>query len=161
MVIKKKLVLVQPKKENWLQFNDSKVLEFDTETIPKESFGGNYEGYSFENIQNAYLLIYERKKKTPKRIILQEEEIEKIKKENKSDLIIINKDNRSGINKKYDLRRINNNEIKEDYLYQKIFYDEEKEEYFKYIPFYNIPKYAPRKVYNEIMKENDTKPDNT
>ena len=60
------------------------------------------------------------------------------------------------MNKKYDLSRINNKDIKEEDLYQKIFYDKEKEEYYKYIPFYNIPKYAPRKTYNEIMKENKT-----
>ena len=111
------------------------------------------------------MLIYERKKKTPIRVILnqkeEKEKIEKTKKENNNDLIIINKENRSLINKKYDLSRINNTEIKEEDLYKKIFYDEEKEEYYKYIPFYNIPRYAPRKVYNEIMKENDTKPDST
>ena len=141
-------------KEYWLQFNDSKVSEFDTETIPKECYGGNYEGYAFENIQNAYLLIYERKIKMPIRVLYEKEDVDKIKKENNNDLITINKENRSEMNKKYDLSRINNKDIKEEDLYQKIFYDKEKEEYYKYIPFYNIPKYAPRKTYNEIMKEN-------
>ena len=119
-------------KENWLQFNDSKVSEFDTETIPKECFGGNYEGYNFENCQNAYLLIYERKKKTPIRVILnqkeEKEKIEKIKKENNNDLIIINKENRSLINKKYDLNKINTIKIKEEELYKKIFYNKERKE---------------------------------
>ena len=63
-------------KEYWLQFNDSKVSEFDTETIPKECYGGNYEGYAFENIKNAYLLIYERKIKTPIRVLYEKNEIE-------------------------------------------------------------------------------------
>ena len=143
-------------KEYWLQFNDSKVSEFDIETIPKECYGGNYEGYAFENIQNAYLLIYERKIKMPIRVLYEKEDFDKIKKENNNDLITINKENRSEMNKKYDLSRINNKDIKEEDLYQKIFYDKEKEEYYKYIPFYNIPKYAPRKTYNEIMKENKT-----
>jgi len=147
-------------KEYWLQFNDSKVSEFDTETIPKECYGGNYEGYAFENIQNAYLLIYERKIKMPIRVLYEKNDIDKIKKEN-NDLIIIKKENRNEINKKYDLSRINNNDIKEEDLYKKIFFDEEKDEYYKYIPFYNVPKYAPRKVYNEIMKENNTQEDSS
>ena len=145
-------------KENWLQFNDSKVSEFDIDSIPKECYGGNYEGSSYENIQNAYLLIYERKKKVPIRVLFEESEIEKIKKENNDkNIVTINKDNRNEIYKEYDLSRINNNNINEKDLYEKIFYDEERNEYYKYVSFYGIKKYAPRKVYNEIMKENNTK----
>ena len=142
-------------KENWLQFNDSHVSEFDTDSIQSECFGGNSEGRPYENIQNAYLLIYERKKKTPVKIIINERDIDKEKE--KENIVQINKDNRSLINKEYDLSRIKP-DIKEEDLYKKIFFDEEKDEYFKYIPYYNIPKYAPRKVYNEIMKENNTSP---
>ena len=144
-------------KEYWLQFNDSKVSEFDTETIPKECYGGISEGYSYENIQNAYLLIYERKKKTPIRVLFEKEETKKINKENNPDLIVIKKENRSEINKKYDLSRLNIDDIKEEDLYKKIFFDEEKDEYYKYIPFYNVTKYAPRKTYEYIMIENNTK----
>ena len=50
-------------KNNWLTFNDSNVSKFDTDKIPNECFGGSSEGYSYENCQNAYLLIYEKKKK--------------------------------------------------------------------------------------------------
>jgi len=142
-------------KENWLQFNDSHVSEFDTDSIQSECFGGNSEGRPYENIQNAYLLIYERKKKTPVKILIEEKDIDKEKE--KENIVQINKDNRSSINKEYDLSRIKP-DVKEEDLYKKIFFDEEKEEYFKYIPYYNIPKYAPRKVYNEIMKENNTSP---
>ena len=142
-------------KENWLQFNDSHVSEFDTDSIQSECFGGNSEGRPYENIQNAYLLIYERKKKTPVKILIDERDIDKEKE--KENIVSINKDNRSLINKEYDLSRIKP-DVKEEDLYKKIFFDEEKDEYFKYIPYYNIPKYAPRKVYNEIMKENNTSP---
>ena len=61
-------------KDSWLTFNDSQVSEFDTDKIPSECFGGNTEGYSFENCQNAYLLFYERRKKEPIRILLDENE---------------------------------------------------------------------------------------
>ena len=142
-------------KENWLQFNDSRVSTFNTETIPKECFGGISEGSSVENRQNGYLLIYERKKKTPIRVLIEEKNIDKEKE--KDNIIKINKDNKDKINKEYDLSRISNDKKEED-LFNKIFFDEEKNEYYKYIPYYNIPKYAPRKVYNEIMKENNINP---
>ena len=137
-------------KENWLIFNDSRVSEFDTDTIPKECYGGCMEGYSYENSQNGYLLIYERKKKTPIRILIDEKDINK----EEDNIISFNKDNKSKIEKEYDLSRINTDK-KDEELYNKIFLDEDKNEYFKYIPFYNIPKYAPRKIYNEIMKDNN------
>ena len=142
------------KKDSWLTFNDSHVSEFDTDKIPSECFGGSYEGYSYENCQNAYLLIYERKKKTPIKIIMDEKETKNIKEEN---IVKIDKDNRKEIIKQYDLSRIGNN-IDEKIFYNKIFLDTEKNEYYKYIPYYNIPKYAPRKVYYEVMKENNKAP---
>jgi hypothetical protein len=111
----------------------------------------------YENCQNAYLLIYERKKKMPIRVLYKKNELGEIDKNN---LININKENRSELNKKYDLSRSKNTDITEDELYKKIFFDEEKTEYYKYIPFYNISKYAPTKVYNEIMEENNTKEEN-
>ena len=141
-------------KNNWLTFNDSHVSEFDTDKIPSECYGGSNEGYSYENCQNAYLLIYERKKKTPIRIIINENEVQSINEEN---IIKVNKDNRNEINKEYDLSRIGG-AINEENLYQKIFFDEERNEYYKYIPYYNIPKYAPRKTYLEVMKENNKTP---
>ena len=150
----------QQGKNNWLIFNDSNVSEFDTDKIESECFGGNTEGYSFENCQNAYLLIYERKKKAPIRILLDEEEKKKFEenKENNDKIIKINKENKNKINKEYDLSRIGNT-LEEKNLYEKIFYDEDKQDYYKYIPYYNIPKYAPRKYYNEVMKDNNKKPE--
>ena len=142
-------------KEEWLQFNDSHVSVFDTKKIPSECYGGSREGASFENFQNAYLLIYERKKKTPIRIIIDEKTIDKDKE--KDNIINFNKDNKNQINKEYDLARFNTDKKEED-LYKKIFFDKDKNEYYKYIPFYSIPKYAPRKVYNDIMKENNRTP---
>ena len=138
-------------KEEWLQFNDSHVSEFNIDTIEEECFGGSSQGH--ENYQNAYLLLYERRKKTPIKILIEEKNIDK----EKDDIVEITEENKSSIYKKYDLSRIKP-DIKEEELYNKIFFDKEKNEYFKYIPYYNIPKYAPRKVYNAIMKENNSTP---
>lgn len=53
------------KNYKWLKFNDSHVSIFNINDIEKECFGGASKGssYNFENFQNAYMLIYERKKK--------------------------------------------------------------------------------------------------
>ena len=152
--------LMNEDKKNWLTFNDSHVSTFDVDKIPSECFGGNTEGYSFENCQNAYLLIYERKKKSPIRILLEENEVKKLDLNDekiKSNIIEINKENRNHISKEYDMSRINNN-IDEKILYEKIFFDSEKNEYYKYIPYYSLPKYAPRKIYLEVMNDNNKSP---
>ena len=153
-------IMAQPQngKDNWLTFNDSSVSKFDTDKISSECFGGNTEGYSFENCQNAYLLIYERRKKEPIRILLNENEKKNVE-NNANNIIKINKENQNQIFKEYDLSRLGNT-LDEKTLYEKVFYDEDKQEYYKYIPYYNIPKYAPKKYYNEVMKDNNKKTEN-
>ena len=142
------------KNYKWLKFNDSKLSIFDINDIEKECFGGAKKGsgYNFENFQNAYMLIYERKKKSPIRVFYEDNEKNSINKDN-ADNIKINKDNRNEIKKKFDLFK-NNSNIDEKSLYNKIFIDEEKDEYYKYIPYYDIEKYAPRKIYNQVMEKN-------
>ena len=61
----------------------------------------------FENFQNAYMLIYERKKKSPVRIIYNKNEIKDNDTEDNKNIVKINKDNRNEIKKKYDLYRKN------------------------------------------------------
>ena len=141
------------KKYNWLKFNDSHISIFDINDIEKECFGGSRKGasYNFENFQNAYMLIYERKKKNPIRVLYYNEK--EINNDNNENIIKINKDNRREIKKKYDINR-KNSEIEENSLYNKLFVDEEKEEFYKYIPYYNIEKYAPRVIYNQVIQNN-------
>ena len=144
------------KKYNWLKFNDSHISIFNINDIEKECFGGASKGssYNFENFQNAYMLIYERKKKNPIRVLYENKnEAEEIIKDNKENIIKVNKDNRREIKKKYDINR-KNNEIEESSLYNKLFVDEERDESYKYIPYYNIEKYAKRVIYNQVMQNN-------
>jgi ubiquitin carboxyl-terminal hydrolase 34 len=75
------------KPEAWLEFNDSKIKEFKTKQIEKESFGGTSSDQSVEdemwgwnnkfnrdNSQNAYILVYEKKVKNPVHLEFQSEE---------------------------------------------------------------------------------------
>ena len=72
--------LKKNEKHNWLKFNDSSVSQFDYKDIGKECYGGSPrdkkdKNKSSENTQNAYLLIYERVKKTPIKVIVDQNTI--------------------------------------------------------------------------------------
>ena len=166
------------KNSNWLKFNDSSVSKFDISNLPQECYGGSNEnnnGFHYENCQNAYLLVYERKKKTPLKIVVD------INKENKEGKTIIEykDDERNKIKKVFDISRKNVNPsetesnatalsiiregidmsmisketIKKE-LASTIFYDTNKNEYFKYVNFYDMPKMVPTKYYKEVIADN-------
>ena len=58
-------------KPNWLVFDDSSLSEFNIRDIESECFGNNS--------KCAYLLIYEKLKKTPIKIVLEDKYISKDK----------------------------------------------------------------------------------
>ena len=145
-------------KNKWLKFNDSHISIFDINDIEKECFGGatkNF-GYNYENFQNAYMLIYERKKKTPIRLRYDENEIKEICDLNKEqdNIIKINSDNKASIKKMYNIAK-KDTIIDEKNLYEKIFNDQDKKEYYKYIPFYSIEKFVPKYIYDQIIEKNE------
>ena len=144
-------------KNNWLKFNDSHISVFDINDIEKECFGGSSKGlgFNYENFQNAYMLIYERKKKTPIRLRYDENEIKEIcnleKEEN--NIIKLKSENKAAIKKMYNLAK-KDSKIDENDLYKKVFNDEDKKEYYKYIPFYSIEKIVPKYLYEQITEKN-------
>ena len=147
----------KPKEKlKWVKFNDTTLSEYNPEDIPKDCFGGTHnnknKNVSYENSQNAYLLIYERVKKTPIKVLIEEKNISE---QDKKNMVVFKNEEVNSINKQYDLSRLNNN-INEEDLYNKIFYNKEINEYYKYIPYYNIPKCAPKSVYNHIMESNNS-----
>ena len=62
---------MSPEKDKWLEFNDSLVKDFDFKRIPLECFGGSTEDTALMHdigegrSRSAYMLIYERRLKTP------------------------------------------------------------------------------------------------
>ena len=146
-------------KNSWLKFNDSHISVFDINDIEKECYGGAskaFSGYNYENFQNAYMLIYERKKKTPIRLRYDENEIKEIcdlEKEQKN-IININNENKASIKKMYNLAK-KDTKIDEQNLYEKIFNDQDKKEYYKYIPFYSIEKRVPKYIYDQKKEKNE------
>ena len=129
-------------KNSWIEFNDSNVSEFNPGQLKKETFGNNDD-------KTAYLLIYERKKKSPIKIVIKNFKL----KDRNQKIINFKEEEINKINKEYDIYN-KNSTLKEEDLYNTIFYNETKNEYFKYIPYYSIRKEIPEKLYNEIMEEN-------
>ena len=151
-------ILEENDKNQWLKFNDSHISIFDINDIEKECFGGSTkgQGFNYENFQNAYMLIYERKNKTPIRYRYEEVDFNKLfdAEKEKNNLVKINNENRAKIKKMYNIAK-KEQSIDENILYQKIFFDEEKKEYYKYIPFYGIEKMVPKNLYEQVMEKND------
>jgi len=145
------------KNKKWIQFNDSIVSEFDIDHLPEETIGND------NTSKTAYLLIYERIKKSPIKIVINSKDINLD--ENHKNIININE--KELFNKKYDIYYKNSN-IKEQDLYNLIFHNKIKKkdtkdkknkneyyhEYYKYIPYYSINKVVPKNLYNSIMQEN-------
>lgn len=72
---------LQTEKEKWLEFNDSTVKEFRFSNLETDCFGGLPEpqvvgGYvdklTHDNTKNAYMLIYEKRRKEPLKIVVPE-----------------------------------------------------------------------------------------
>ena len=129
---------------NWYKFNDSNVSEFNLKYLKEETLG------NFRSTKAAYLLIYERIKKSPIKIVLNNIN------PNQKDIVIFKEEEINKINKEYDIYN-KKSKIKEEDLDKKIFYNETKNEYFKYIPYYSIRKEIPEKIYDDITKENKSK----
>ena len=132
----------------WLKFNDSSLSEFDINNIPVECYGGESKNPNISSTQNAYLLIYERIKKEPIKLV-----IEKPKENDNIPIIEYTKDDEENIAKRYDINNPNF-EITEKELYKLVFNDKDKDEYYKYIPYYSVPKVIPEDIYQQIMEEN-------
>ena len=139
--------------KKWIQFNDSIVSEFNLDDLQEETIGSN------NTSKTAYLLIYERIKKSPIKIVISN----KVFNMDKNHLNIINNNEKELFNKKYDIYYRNSN-IKEEDLYNLVFHnqikikdkDEYYHEYYKYIPYYSIKKEVPKDLYDYIMKENSS-----
>lgn len=111
----------------------------------------NFNSKSLNNsIQSAYMLIYERRVKSPLKVIVpkplsdekvisyKEEEIMKIKKQYNT-LYHYDKDTYDSITQK---------------LKETIFYDSSKNEYYAFRPFFNVERLIPKQYYFEILDDN-------
>jgi ubiquitin carboxyl-terminal hydrolase 34 len=148
---------------SWLEFNDSNISKFNVTRLEDECYGGNYEqdkekesgGWAHfrsnhEKIKSAYMLVYERRIKSPVKILV-EPVVEN------ASLVSFKEEEQSRVKKEYDICRHYDTDKYEDSkseLYAKTFYDAAKDEYFIYKPYYNTERLIPKKYYCEIVEDN-------
>ena len=150
-------------RDSWLKFNDSFISKFNINNLEDECFGGinqsnnnsNYYIKTHENIQSAYMLIYERKFKNPLKTVIPNFEESITSKES----IISYKEELSKIiyNKSNILRYSpdSDNYKKAEFIMQSsIFHDLERNEYYTYKPFFTKDKVIPKEYFLEIMQDN-------
>jgi hypothetical protein len=128
-------------KEKWLEFNDSRITEFDLKNFDEACFGSgtgndsNHDEFDtmankFERLnsnKSAYILVYERKEKSNLKFQFNEENIDQ-----KADII--------------------NNLLKKENLDPSVLTDDKNMELE--IKFNDIKAYMPAKYYNEILEDN-------
>jgi len=69
----------QTEVDPWMEYNDSTVKDFNFEKIKEDCFGGDSkgsdDGFGFGGSsygKSAYMLVYERKKKKPLKVLVEE-----------------------------------------------------------------------------------------
>lgn len=151
------------KAKSWLEYNDKNIRKFDINSLEQECFGGkqggNANGYNkMDNYQSAYVLFYERKLKSPIKLVVIPDQNE----EALSNVIRVEENQRSHIYKSYNTARFFNQSNNELYdkvlndLRSTIFYDVKSEEYYKYVNYYDSSEQILVKkcYFEEILRDN-------
>ncbi len=151
-----------PNNENhvnsWLEFNDSYISKFNVSRLEEECFGGSYTSNNDswsrmgEKIKSAYMLIYERRMKSPLKVIIPENLVEE-----NNNLVSFKEEETHKIRKTVDLFRfIGTKEYlpTKDHLFKSVFYDVAKNENFQYIPYYTNLRLIPKQYYLEVTEDN-------
>lgn len=143
---------------SWLKFNDSRISKFNIEKLEEECFGGkmenNGEEWNFrsnnDSIQSAYMLVYERRIKSPLKLLVS-------KPEKEDRVISFKEEERLSINKKYNLMYHTGKPTYEEVnktVFENIFYDSEKNEHYLLKPFYSVERLIHKNYYIEIIEDN-------
>lgn len=107
---------------------------------------------NYDSIQSAYMLVYERRVKSPIKILVSEAQA------NEDNLISYKEEQEQAIKKNYNLMyhlgRPTYNEYKQK-IFNSVFYENSKNEYYKLIPFFAIERLIPKKYYLEITEDNN------
>ncbi len=127
----------------WLEYNDSYIRQFDFKKLESECFGGSSDNSEEKNIlmkawdsniKNAYMLIYERRLKTPIKMVLTKQEKEKLT-----------------IQPTLECENTAPARIELDKIYK----DSKKDEFYKYVPFYSFKRGLPEKLMNFVWEDNN------
>jgi ubiquitin C-terminal hydrolase len=152
---------------SWLEYNDSYISKFNVNKLEDECYGGSYDNdreksentwanfnRGGEKTKSAYMLVYERRIKTPIKIVIEPSTIDTTS----TNIISYKEEESAKVRKENDLCRYNTDsptysEIR-DKIFSSIFYDVAKNEYYSLQPYYNKQRLIPQKYYLEIMEDN-------
>ena len=107
---------------------------------------------NYDSIQSAYMLVYERRVKSPIKVLVTEQH------SNEDNLISYKEEQEKAIKKNFDLMyHLGKPTFKEMHakIFQNVFYDNSRNEYYQYIPFFEIERLIPKKFYLEITEDNN------
>jgi len=107
---------------------------------------------NYDSIQSAYMLVYERREKSPIKVLVSEQL------SNEDNLISFKEEQEKAIKKNYDLiYHLGKPSYKEmeSKIFNSVFYENSKNEYYQFIPFFEIERLIPKKYYLEITEDNN------
>lgn len=168
--------------KKWLTFNDSSVTSYILKNLEEDCFGGESAANAaaaaeditniwkntnkvtdFENNKNAYMLVYERVKKNPLLMTVQNEaDLETLLKDR--EVIKYTEKDKYKVMKQFDLFNNHKNvaldcedtAISRCDIFSKVFYDEDRKEYTYYRPFYSVNKSIPQHYLQQVTMDNIT-----
>jgi len=174
-------IMTNDKDSKWLEFNDSMISSFLLKNLEDECFGGssnsNYSavecseatGWAPKSKNNtggeeisksAYMLVYERRKKFPIKIVLPKEELNSPQNCEKT-IITFNRETKNSVLKHCDIFNPENVSLDCDHtansrrnIYKCLFYDEDLNEYSYFKRFYSVKKVLPRNYFEESYHDN-------
>jgi hypothetical protein len=170
--------------KKWMNFNDSNVSNFNVDHIEQECFGGSSNGNTnednlgwgrkneWDNTKNAYMLVYEKIKKSPINLVITKnisdknyfKEMIQLKKSEKNIinyrendkfkiLRILNKKFSGSVSLDYDDTVISRADLESKNLYDLLFYNEDIEEYLYFKKFYENTNKEKRLLQYPYIKE--------
>ena len=136
-------------KDKWMEFNDSRVSDYNFEDLKADAYGGSsgnddFFGGIFKSSsygKSAYLLVYEKRYKKPIKILVPEE-TEKEAKEASTEGLECDDSAKSRLPKYHVPEGV---QVKEDLKKNEKYYD---------VPMNKIGMFVPNKIYKEIWEDN-------
>jgi hypothetical protein len=143
-------------KEKWLEFNDSQVKHYAFNSLEADCFGGgnpnSMGGDSFDYSKNAYMLIYEKRRKNPLKFVIPEPLVQR----SEPQMLITTESIETEIPKQQisvkpeDMHSICPEINKDQLSHLQVYYDEAKKEYYTLVKFNAIEKFVPNNLYRFV-----------
>ncbi|CDW78148.1 ubiquitin carboxyl-terminal hydrolase family protein [Stylonychia lemnae] len=150
-------------KENWLEFNDSTVKDYRFANLEEDCYGGgsssnsgNFQNSDMKNdySRNAYMLIYEKRRKEKIKIVIPEQIVQQSQSSSSLDCdgTAISRD-LSQHHLFYVVPQLQENLLNNN-INQVLFYDESSKEHYSLVEFNSAKKFVPNEIYKMVQRDN-------